>query len=387
MQTIVPTAFAVGSGVSDVGAAVRPLDLVALALHQLDELFFVDRVLHALVDLDGQSDLPAFAPHGGMILGLLDAGGLLLLWLTDRQAMLQADLVRESSELRQILFHEMEFLPGFKADRVDDEVRMDVRGIGVGGNDELVVLPLPRQFQSDFVCFLRRDIFLRMEGLHEVEIHFAVAFTILQLRADKLCAAGVRLAVDRGDQMPSLVFGFVRLHHILQHGGNTTAGLSSGPVDGYDGRHGSHLPLHNFFEQFLNLQVERIGVTDVGGADPAHVRQCSQLIKIGPLLLQRAGEIIKAFDVSDLLSNGASGQILCEIHPCGRRLPPDGLSVLLRHIEGQRNGFCSIGFFLQCGTSVIESGCRASARIREAKGSSRPPTGGREQSKAMLALC
>ena len=83
MQTIIPTAFAVGSGVSDVGAAVRPLDLVALALHQLDELLLVDGVLHALVDLDGQSDLPAFAAHGGMVLSLLDTGGLLRLWLTD----------------------------------------------------------------------------------------------------------------------------------------------------------------------------------------------------------------------------------------------------------------------------------------------------------------
>ena len=387
MQSIVPTAFAIGSGIGDVGAAVRPLDLISFALHQLDELLLVDRILHALVDLNGQGDLPAFAPHGGMILILLDAGGLLLLRLTDGQSVPQADLVREGSELHQILFHEMEFLPGFKADRVDDEVRMDVHGIGVGGNDELIVLPLLCQLQSDCVRFLGRDVFLRMEGLHEVEIHFAVAFTILQLRADKLCAAGVRLAVDRGDQMPSLVFGFVRLHHILQHGGNTTAGLSSGPVDGYDGRHGSHLPLHNFFEQFLNLQVERIGVTDVGGADPAHVRQCSQLIKIGPLLLQRAGKIIDAVNVYDLLSNGAGGEILCEIHSRGRSFPPDGLSVLLRHIEGQRNGFCSIGFFLQCGTSVIKSGCRASTRIREAKGSSRPPTGGREQSKAMLALC
>ena len=87
MQTIIPTAFAIGSGIGDVGAAVRPLDLVAFALHQLDELFLVDRVLHALVDLNGQVDLPAFAAHGGMILSLLDTGGLLLLWLADGQAM------------------------------------------------------------------------------------------------------------------------------------------------------------------------------------------------------------------------------------------------------------------------------------------------------------
>ena len=114
-----------------------------------------------------------------MILILLDAGGLLLLRLTDGQSVPQADLVRESSELHQILFHEMEFLPGFKADRVDDEVRMDVHGIGVGGNDELIVLPLLCQLQSDCVRFLGRDVFLRMEGLHEVEIHFAAAFVVL----------------------------------------------------------------------------------------------------------------------------------------------------------------------------------------------------------------
>ena len=376
MQTIIPTAFAIGSGVGDVGAAVCPFDLISLALHQLDELLLVDRVLHALVDLDGQGDLPAFAAHGGMVLGLLDAGGLMLLWLADGQVVPQTDLVRESSELRQILFHKMEFLSGFKADRVDDEVRMDVRGIGVSGNDELVVLPLLCHFQSNCVRFLGRDVFLRVEGLHEVEIHFAVAFTVLQLRTDELCAAGFRLAVDRGDQMPPLVFGFVFLHHILQHGGNTTAGLSLGAVDGRDGRHGSHLPLQNFFEQFLDLQIERVGITDVDGDDPAHVRQCGQLIEIGPLLLQRTGEIIKAVNVYDLFSDGAGGEILCEIHSRGRSFPPDGLSVLLRHIKGQRNGFCSVGFFLQYGTSVIKSGYGLLPETRDAEGSSRLPTAG-----------
>ena len=183
-----------------------------------------------------------------MVLGLLDTGGLLLLWLANGQAVPQADLVRESSKLRQILFHEVEFLSGLEADRVDDEVRMDVRGIGVSRNDELVVLPLLCQFQSDFVRFLRRNVFLRVEGLHEVKIHFAVAFVVLQLRADELRAAGFRLAVDRSDQMPPLVFGFVLLHHILQHSGNAAAGLTSGTIDGCDSRHGSHLPLQNFLE-------------------------------------------------------------------------------------------------------------------------------------------
>ena len=63
--------------------AICPLDLIAFALHQLNELFLVDGVLHALVDLNSQSHLPALAAHGCMILRLLDTGGLLFLRLAD----------------------------------------------------------------------------------------------------------------------------------------------------------------------------------------------------------------------------------------------------------------------------------------------------------------
>ena len=56
---------------------------------------------------------------------------------------------------------------------------VDVRRICVGGDYHFVVLPLLCQFQSDSVSFFRRNVFIRMEGLHEVEIHFAVAFVVL----------------------------------------------------------------------------------------------------------------------------------------------------------------------------------------------------------------
>ena len=85
MQTIIPTAFAVGCGIGDIFPAVRPLDLIAFALHQFDELFLVGGVLHALVDLDSESNLPTLAAHCGVILRLLDTGGLMFLRLTDRQ--------------------------------------------------------------------------------------------------------------------------------------------------------------------------------------------------------------------------------------------------------------------------------------------------------------
>ena len=62
---------------------VRPFDLISFALHQFHELLLVNSVLHALIDLNGQSHLPTLATHGRVILRLLDAGGLLLLRLAD----------------------------------------------------------------------------------------------------------------------------------------------------------------------------------------------------------------------------------------------------------------------------------------------------------------
>jgi len=93
VQTIIPTAFAVGCGVGDIFPAVCPLDMIAFALHQLNELIFVDGVLHALIDLNRKSNLPALAAHRGVILRLPDPGGLMFLRLTDGQTMTHTDLI------------------------------------------------------------------------------------------------------------------------------------------------------------------------------------------------------------------------------------------------------------------------------------------------------
>lgn len=154
-----------------------------------------------------------------MILRLLDARGLLLLRLADGQTVAHTDLVREFSELREIVFFEMQFPAVFKTDRVDNEMRMDVLRIGVRCNDNFVVFPLLRQLQRNDVCFFRCNVFIRMEGLHEMKIHFLTALVVLQLRADELCVANLRLAVDTGDQLPSIELGFLLLHDIVQHDG------------------------------------------------------------------------------------------------------------------------------------------------------------------------
>ena len=73
----------------------------------------------------------------------------------------------------------MQFLTGLEADGVDDQMGVDMRRICVSGDHNFIVLPLLCQFQRDSVSFFRRNVFIRMEGLHEVEIHFAIAFVVL----------------------------------------------------------------------------------------------------------------------------------------------------------------------------------------------------------------
>lgn len=284
--------MAIRGRVGDALAAVRPLDGVALTLHQLDELLPVDGVLHGFVDLDGQLDLPALAPQGGVVLRLTDSRSLLLPGFTDGQAALQAQLVREVTELGQVVLPEVELPPGLEADGVHDQVRVDVVTVRVRGHDDLVVWPLRlRQLQRDLVRRLRRDRLVRVEGLDEVEVHLAVALAVLQLRADEFRVAALGLAVQAGDQLASLICRLLRLHGVLQDGAHAAAGLlPTGAVDGIDRRHGSHRPLQDLFHRLLNLTVEVSGLAKVGGCDAAHVGQRRQLVEVRPLGFQRTGK-------------------------------------------------------------------------------------------------
>ena len=221
-----------------------------------------------------------------------------------------------------------------------------MRRIGVRCNDDFVVVPLLCQLQRNGVRFLRRDTLVGVEGLHEVKIHFAAALAVLELGADELCEADLRLTVDARDQAPAITFGFPRLHDIAQHRGETGTALSSRTVDGRDRCHGSRPPPQDLLELFLYLKIERIGLADIDGADPAHVRQCRKLVEIRSLLPQRTGEVIETVNVYDLFSDGAGGQILCQTHPCGFRVPPDSLRVRFRDAEGQCKWFCTVSFFL-----------------------------------------
>ena len=101
MEFVIPAAVAVGGRVGDALTVCCPENRIALALHQLQELFTGDGVLHGLIDLHGEPHFPALPSGSDPVLRLGGTGNrLLTLWLTDGQAMAHAERVRDLAELR-----------------------------------------------------------------------------------------------------------------------------------------------------------------------------------------------------------------------------------------------------------------------------------------------
>ena len=80
MEAAVPTPAAIGTGVGDVLPVLSPDDLIAFALHALDELIWTPGVLQHVVDGLDQIQLPAVGVEAGLVLAGLHLfhSGLLL---------------------------------------------------------------------------------------------------------------------------------------------------------------------------------------------------------------------------------------------------------------------------------------------------------------------
>ena len=93
-----------------------------------------------------------------------------------------------------------------------------MRRVRMCGNNYFVVTPLLRKHQCSSVSFLRSYIFIRVEGLHKMKIHFTITLAMLKFCADELCVADLRLAVDACNQLPVMESSFLFLYYIFQYG-------------------------------------------------------------------------------------------------------------------------------------------------------------------------
>ena len=148
MQPVIPAFLSIGCGVGDILPGILPADVVALALHEQDELVPGFGVSHTLVDVIHQLEFPAFSPGSGVVL----SGGYCLhlfepLRLEDRETELGTDCVVALPEFGQLRLADVEIPAVLQADAVDDKVGVDVVPVSVGADQDFAALKILRQLQ------------------------------------------------------------------------------------------------------------------------------------------------------------------------------------------------------------------------------------------------
>lgn len=182
-------------------AFLGPGELIAPAFHVVDEILPTTGMLHSIVDGSHQLKFPALSFGGSPILsgGELLAG--LLIRLEGRQTVRHADAVAECSKLPQSVGVLVEFPPGFKRNRVDHEMGVDVRRIAVGTHLHLMTGPsLGGKLQSNFVCLRRGEFLGRTEGLGVMKKLKALGLTVGLLGSHELGKGILAVTVDPADQ-------------------------------------------------------------------------------------------------------------------------------------------------------------------------------------------
>lgn len=133
-----------------------------------------------------------------------------LLRLENGKAVGCAELVAQLAELFQCVGTLPQFLSVLEADAVDDEVRMRMGRVAVGGDQNLVARPgLCRDLQRDLVRPGVGDALLRGEGLDVLIEIDPVGFAPALLGQKKFRQSVVTGAVDAGEipaAFPATVF-------------------------------------------------------------------------------------------------------------------------------------------------------------------------------------
>lgn len=141
MEPVIPALHTLRRGVGDALPTTCPPHLVALTLHQRDEVLFGRGVAHTLVDGIHQPELPALALGGGAVLPAAHAFlfHLFLRRRQDLQTVGGADLVTGQPVGLQVGGILVEFFPILEADTVYYQVIVQVVGVYVGGYQHLEV--------------------------------------------------------------------------------------------------------------------------------------------------------------------------------------------------------------------------------------------------------
>lgn len=241
MQSSTPALHSIGTGEGDILPFICPLDFVALALHEGDEILFRQAFLHGIRDIVHQPELPAFALPRCPVLsgGHLFAAALVL--GQDGESVRHADIITDQPQELQGVRVLPELHPGFEIHRVDDEVTMDMVSIAVGGHENFRTGPgTGSEFHGNLMCLLGSDILRGFEGLHILVEVDAVHLTVSCFGGFELQNGIHPIAVDAADEPLArlLVPGFI-FPHAVPHDTSHGADVLPGFLDVGHGYHGA----------------------------------------------------------------------------------------------------------------------------------------------------
>lgn len=142
--------------------------------------------------------------------------------------MILTECIGQSAKMFQCVGSLAKHLPRLVTHRIDNEMGMNVLGIGMGGNEHLTVRPsLPCKVLGQLVRLFPSDRFLRMKRL-DVVVEPDGAILVVHLSSGhKLLRCQLGRTVLATDQPAVLLPGFLRLRHISRHAMQRPSGLLS----------------------------------------------------------------------------------------------------------------------------------------------------------------
>lgn len=120
-----------------------------------------------------------------------------------------AQVIGHIPQVLDVIFVAVVFLPGLRADGVDDQMGMDVVTVRVSRHHNFEAIELLRQLQRNLMGGLGCQIFFRVEGLNQMIEHPTIILVVEPLGVQKLLIGAPGNAVDTGHKKPVTIFCFI----------------------------------------------------------------------------------------------------------------------------------------------------------------------------------